>query len=366
MHANPAPGGPGVAPSWTRADKAGVGTALSWSSQVWFTIAGGVITEVYYPDVDTPQTRDLQFLVTDGSTFCHDPKVDCTHQCAPIDPDALAYTMTNKSITKPYTLTHDVICEPSSPCVLIRTRITGDASLLPKLRLFVLLAPHMEGAGWGNSGFVANTRRGTAMCAHSGNTWLAMGADCGFKTTGCGYVGVNDGWKDIIGHNRLPIWNYDSVFNGNIALTAEIDLAGKTEFVLAVAFSDGDDQTPTGALVTLTEALSNPFEAPVGAPLGTYSHLNAFLKGWKDRPTVFKPGAKATSDGGRLFNLSRNVLLAHEDKKYNGALVASLSTPWGEVLGDSDTGYHLVWPRDMSQSAMALLAAGETDLPLRG
>ena len=63
--------------------------------------------------------------------------------------------------------------------------------------------------------------------------------------------------------------------------------------------------------------------------------------------------------------MSCNVLLAHEDKRFNGALVASLSTPWGEANGDSDGGYHLVWPRDMCQSASALLAAGETDVPLR-
>ena len=46
--------------------------------------------------------------------------------------------------------------------------------------------------------------------------------------------------------------------------------------------------------------------------------------------------------------------------------VASLSIPWGQIEGDQDGGYHLVWPRDMSQSATALLAAGELDMPLRG
>jgi glucoamylase len=367
MSSNPAPGGPGDPPYWTRADKRGLGTALSWSSQVWFTIAGGVITEIYYPDVDTPQTRDLQFLVTDGSTFFHDPKVDFDHHCEPIDPQALGFKMTNQCNKANYTLTHEVICEPGSPCVLIRTRITGDPNLLPHLRVFVLLAPHMEGAGWGNSGFVARTRNGTALCAHAGNTWLAMAVKGGgLGMTGCGYVGVNDGWQDIIGQKRLPVWKYDSVFNGNIALTGEINLAGQTEFILALAFSNGDDQTPNGALVTLGEALSNPFEAPAEAPAGTYGHLNAFLKGWKDVPVIFKPGANATFDGGRLFEMSRNVLLAHEDKTYNGALVASLSTPWGETLGDSNVGYHMVWPRDMCQSATALLATGEMDLPFRG
>ena len=102
-----------------------------------------------------------------------------------------------------------------------------------------------------------------------------MGADCCFKMTSCGYVGVNDGWQDIIGHRRLPLWNYDCVFNGNIALTGEIDLKEGTEFILAVAFSRGDDEAPNASLTALFEALTLPFEAPARS----YSHLGEFLKG---------------------------------------------------------------------------------------
>ena len=126
---------------------------------------------------------------------------------------------------------------------------------------------------------------------------------------------------------------------------------------------EGDDSNPNAALVATAEALSYPFEAPANQ----YSHLGTFIAQWKDRAKGrFVPKPQATFDQARLFNHSRNVLLAHEDKRYNGALVASLSIPWGNSAGDSDGGYHLVWPRDMSQSATALLATGETDVPLRG
>ena len=38
-------------------------------------------------------------------------------------------------------------------------------------------------------------------------------------------------------------------------------------------------------------------------------------------------------------------------------MVASMSIPWGETKGDNDRGgYHLVWTRDLVQSATALLA----------
>ena len=47
-------------------------------------------------------------------------------------------------------------------------------------------------------------------------------------------------------------------------------------------------------------------------------------------------------------------------------MIASMSIPWGEDKGDDDLGgYHLVWTRDMVNSATALLAVGDTATPLR-
>ncbi len=93
--------------------------------------------------------------------------------------------------------------------------------------------------------------------------------------------------------------------------------------------------------------------------LPPYTHFQAYIQAWKSRAGgKYAPPANATGDGGRLFQLSRNVLLTHdhEDEQHSGALVASLSVPWGSRPDDDDAGYHLVWPRDMTQSATALLA----------
>jgi len=47
-------------------------------------------------------------------------------------------------------------------------------------------------------------------------------------------------------------------------------------------------------------------------------------------------------------------------------MIASLSIPWGETKGDDELGgYHLVWTRDLVQSATALLATGQRETPLR-
>src|SRR5208282_5621949 len=74
-----------------------------------------------------------------------------------------------------------------------------------------------------------------------------------------------------------------------------------------------------------------------------------------------------SEDGGHLYRLSHSLLLALEDKTYPGAMIASLSIPWGESLGDEDGlgGYHLVWTRDMCNSATALMASGNTQTPLK-
>ena len=53
------------------------------------------------------------------------------------------------------------------------------------------------------------------------------------------------------------------------------------------------------------------------------------------------------------------VLRAHQDKTYPGAMVASLSVPWGNTKEERE-GYHLVWPRDLVECAGALLAVGAT------
>jgi GH15 family glucan-1,4-alpha-glucosidase len=36
---------------------------------VWFTVADGVLSDVYFPTNDTTNNETLQYVVTDGSTF---------------------------------------------------------------------------------------------------------------------------------------------------------------------------------------------------------------------------------------------------------------------------------------------------------
>ncbi len=72
----------------------------------------------------------------------------------------------------------------------------------------------------------------------------------------------------------------------------------------------------------------------------------------------------ASTDGGWLARISHNVLLAHEDKTFSGAFIASASIPWGASKSDQDLGgYHLVWTRDMVQTATRCWPADATIRP---
>jgi glucoamylase len=153
-----APGGPGIEPRWTRGAKVAVGTAYSTSSNVWYTLDCGCVTEVYYPTIDTPQIRDLQFLVTDGETFFHDGRRNCVGEIACIAEAALGFEVINCEKEGRYSIRKTVLGDPHQNCLLVRTRLEAPAALLPKLRLYVLCAPHLEIGGWHNNGEVLQIR----------------------------------------------------------------------------------------------------------------------------------------------------------------------------------------------------------------
>ena len=346
---HPAGGGPGVEPRWTRSDKDGVGTAYSALSRVWFTVSKGILNEVYYPTVDRPQIRDLQYLITDGETFFHDERhLDNVHEC--LAPYALGYRITNTDPQGRYRIIKEVVADPHRDCVLVHTRLEGDAGLLPRLRLFALLAPHLEVGGRGNSGNVVRTNWGDVLAAHKGGTWLVLAGSVSFRRLSCGYVGTTDGWQDLAHDFRMD-WEFDCAPGGNIALTGEIDLRRGREFVLMLAFGE----TLHHAMVKGSQALSTPFA----------DHRTRFVEQWqRARDHLLPEKEKAAEDGGHLYHASHALILAHEDKRYEGALIASLSIPWGEIkTGEDLGGYHLVWTRDMCNSATGLLAAGGTAVP---
>ena len=122
---NAAFGQPGIHPRWTHGGKDGVGTAYAASSQIWFTLWNGIITEVYYPTVDRPQLRDLQYLFTDGKSFFHEEKRHLKSKFERLSHHTLGYRCTNSDPEGRYSVIKEIITDPHLACVLQRTRLDG-------------------------------------------------------------------------------------------------------------------------------------------------------------------------------------------------------------------------------------------------
>src|SRR3954468_6898808 len=193
----PAFGAPGLEPRWTSSRKDAVGTAYSASSRVWYTLSHGTLNEIYYPTIDRPQTRDMELLFTDGETFCHEEKRDLDYELEYVDGAALAVRVKARERGGRYRVTKAFISNPHFSTVLMHVKIEGDEEVLRRMKCYALLAPHLNGGGTGNSARSIDVAGRRCLLAWKGNTSLAMGADCGFTRSSCGYVGASDGYQDL-------------------------------------------------------------------------------------------------------------------------------------------------------------------------
>ncbi len=346
-----ATGAPGITPRWTRSAKDAVCTAYSSASRLWFTTSAGMINEIYFPTIDTPQVRDLQFLITDGETFFHEERRDLPSTTEYLANVGLGVKIVSHSPDGRYHISKEIITDPHQPTLLVNARLEGDEELLKKLHLYVLLAPHLCVGGWGNNGYLTHIVGHEFLTANKEGTWLAMAATEPFLRTSCGYVGNTDGWQDLHANFKMD-YQFAAALDGNIALTAEIDLRKGYSFTLGIGFG----RELIRAVTTLYQSLAEPF------PM----QRARFLEQWTRASKDFLPLEKYSGDAGALYRRSRELLLAHEDKTYPGAIIASMSIPWGEAKSDDDLGgYHLVWTRDMVNSVTGLAASGEIATALR-
>ncbi len=346
-------GGPGMAPKWSHSNKDGVGTAYSADSRLWYTLWRGTVTEVYFPTIDRPQLRDLELLFTDGTSFFHEEKRDLVARTERVGEHALAYRVRSEEPAGRYRLRKTILGDPHLPCLLSRVRLeVTPPGLDNRLRAFVLAAPHLNVGGWGNNASVQQLPGHTVLLAEKDGVALALGATLPFLRASVGYVGASDGWTDLNAHREMT-WEFDRASDGNVALTGEVPVHdGVTEFTLGLAFGE----SAAAAVTTLLQSLGTPFDV----------HERRFRAQWRRTSRAEDDTPALASDQGALFRASRSILLAHEDKTYPGAFIASLSIPWGAFKGDEDPGgYHLVWVRDLFHAATGLLAAGEPEAALR-
>ena len=159
--------------------------------------------------------------MTDGETFVHEEKRDLQSTFEYIHPEALGVRYVNRDPEGRYSLTKEIVCDPHHSVVVTRVRLEGHAELLPRLKVYALLAPHLDGGGAGNSARAVDIAGQKVLLAWKGAWSLAMAASCGFSRVSCGFVGASDGWHDLMDHSKMQ-WEFDSALNGNIALMGDV------------------------------------------------------------------------------------------------------------------------------------------------
>src|ERR1035437_7979144 len=344
----PAPGAPGKDAQWATAGKQGVGTANNSTSKVWFTLAEGVMTEVYYPDVTTANVHLLQFVVVDPTTHkVETERDDAIHQIKVPRPDSLTFQQINTSKTGSWKITKTYLTDPRRASVLI------DVTFEPRskdLALYAYYDPSLGNSGMGDSAF-----SNSALHTVDGSTQVSMvsedvkskvGSALMFSSpvaeTVSGYFGVSDGLEQLRRFGRVTS-AYTEAREGNVAQLVRI--TRPSHFTTILSFC-----------VSRTMAAR---EAKASANIGFEKIRSEYERGWSDYVKMLpKVDPKALAQ----FNMAAMVLKAHEDKMHPGANVASLTVPWGggpDANGNNNGGYRFVWSRDLYEVVTAYMALGD-------
>ena len=347
------PGFPGILPRWTSSAKSGIGKSINFSSDVVFTLSHGILNEVYYPREDIVCIRDMEFIVTDGESFFSEEKRDTEHSIKWMKEGIPAFKIVNTCKQKKFSIEKEIITDPYRDTLLQKVKFTslqkGDKT---KYRLYVLLAPHINNRGENNDGWQDDYKGKPMLFAYREGITLALACfDSFFIKRSVGYVGTSDGYIDLIQHKKME-WEYQKATNGNIALTAEIDISDTKEFVLALGFG-----------TTKLDAANNAWASLMD---GFESAEKEYFERWDAFQDKLKSVKTERGTMGKNFRTSAAIMNMHTSKKFPGAVVASLSIPWGQIKGDNDIGgYHLVWPRDLVESSGGFLALNAKDEVLK-
>ncbi|RSM86400.1 glucan 1,4-alpha-glucosidase [Kibdelosporangium aridum] len=309
MVAPPALGQTGANPGYLPADKQGFGTARSIESPVWFTLGRGGMTETFYPDLSTPASRRLDFVVTDGRAFVQrlsDVRVR-TEQ------DRLSYRQIANG--RGWTATVTYVTDPARASVMIDFELRSHRPL----RGHVLYEPTLSAKGVDDQGKSV----GDALVASDGTAASALVAEPPFFATSTGNL-------------------------RNLQQTGQLKIDGVRDRNAVVILSYGDNEQ--NALTTARASAQQRF-ADV---------RRSYVEGWND----YLRGLKTPASAQRaIYETSVLVLAASEDKRNRGAFIASPSEPWAfgtnQEVSPTPGPYHLVWPRDLYQIATALIAAGD-------
>jgi glucan 1,4-alpha-glucosidase len=344
-----APGAPGGPSSWTTGAKQGVGTSTTSASKVWYTLAEGVLTEIYYPRVDVADVQDLQLIITDGRSFSDLERDATTHRVELVDPRALIYRQVNTDKDGRYRISKTYAADPRRSTVLVDVRV--DSLDGGAYTAYVLYNPSLANSGRHDSASAVGSALVAQDTSSATKVASALVASPPFSRVSNGFSGVSDGWTDLQTDHQLD-WTYAAAADGNVVQIGQLGTNGRggpLKATVALGFAE----TGTEALDTANASLHRAFPAV----------RDAYADGWHAYLDSLSGAPASVSGGPRTqYDVAVMTLKAHEDKTYPGANIASLTVPWGQAVNADEAGvggYHLVWARDLYQEATAMFAAGD-------
>jgi glucoamylase len=374
-----APDGPGAQSFFDLARKDCVGTSSGPSSKVWFTVAGGVLSDTYYPTIDNTNVKTLQFVVTDGATFTDLQMRDTTYTVKLTSMYSLECQVTTTANNGKYRIVTDFVSDPHHNTVLMDVHFVPLVGSLANYKLYVLYDPTINGNGGGGSGngggdnglidtsagrdipvaFDTSTASNAANRNYAMPVYSALDASRPFVQDSNGFLGApSDGLVQLDASHSLTNV-YTQASNGNLVQTAQIDLTHGGVFDLALGFGSTQADAVNAAQASLNDRFSKVSKD--------------YNDGWRNYDAHLIPPPSnmkgvSGSQWRQLVNeyyLNANLVKASEDKTFPGAIVASLASPWGQAVSAGDPNnlffgsYREVFPRDVYEAWTGLLLDGD-------
>jgi glucan 1,4-alpha-glucosidase len=379
--ASAAPDGPGALSHFDLSRKDCLGTARNTTSKVWFTVANGVLSDVYYPYADNTNVETMQYIVTDGSTFTDLQTRDTTYTVKLLsnNSQALDCEVTTTAKSGKYSIITDYLTDTNQNTLVMKVQFIPLVGDLSSYKLYVRYDPSINGNGGGGSGngggdngtidtstghnipiaFDTKTTSQAVNRTYAVPVYSALDSSIPFTQVSNGFVGEqSDGLVQLdTSHNLTALYNQAE--NGNLVQTAQENISRGGMFTLALGFGTNQATSVRAAeasLATNFSQLQKSYEAG----------WNAYDSGLNAPPPNFKgvPGNQWHQLVAEYY-LSANIVKASEDKTFIGAIVASLSSPWGQAISAGDPNnlyfgsYREVFARDLYEAWTGLLLDGD-------
>jgi glucoamylase len=327
---------------WGPGRKMAFGTAPTPRSKLWYSLADGTLSEVFFPFLDRVALHELRFFVSAGGAPPVDDSTDGQHTITWLSPGVPAFRV--ETTHHEYRLTKEFFSDPEENAMLIAGTFTPE---LPDLRLYLQASGHWQPGTEGNLGSVVDTHP-PALLIQQQDVWICVVGP--FARATAGYFRSSDIHIDLSDADGRLTYMYDRAGPGNVSVGGELGVrAGSFQLAVGFAHSRADAE----------EVARNSLQKGAGTV------RQAFEQAWRAQPDMTRALAKVSGDDGNLARASFALLHCLEDKSHAGAFIAAPAAPWGENVHDGDQVYHLVWPRDLCRIATALLDAGDTDAALR-